>query len=73
MQYVAKINCALNIISIANVDRSENIAKHFHKYLYIRRFISSIYENILKNVIIQKNYSAFYNQNHYLFSLQRYP
>ena len=39
MQYVAKINCALNIISIANVGRSENIAKQFHKYLHIRRFI----------------------------------
>ena len=49
MQYVAKINCAFNIISIANVGRSENIAKHFHKYLYIRRFIV-----INKSVIYMK-------------------
>ena len=39
MQYVAKINCAFNIISIAHVDRSENIAKHYDKYLQIRRII----------------------------------
>lgn len=39
MQYVAKINCAFNIISIAHVGRSENIAKHYDKYLQIRRII----------------------------------
>ena len=32
MQYVAKINCAFNIVSIAHVGRSENIAKHYHKF-----------------------------------------
>jgi len=49
MQYVAKINCALNIISIANVGRSENIAKQFHKYY---GFIQIIVIN--KSVIYMK-------------------
>ena len=42
MQYVAKINCAFNIISIAHVGRSENIAKHYHEFLQIRRFFYKI-------------------------------
>ena len=51
MQYVAKINCAFNIISIANVGRSENIAKQFHKYLHYG-FIQIIVIN--KSVIYMK-------------------
>ena len=53
MQYVAKINCAFNIISIAHVGRSENIAKHYDKYLQIRRIISAIQYNVLKHVFIK--------------------
>ena len=60
MQYVAKINCAFNIISIAHVGRSENIAKHYDKYLQIRRITVKCSETCIH----KKCYSAFHNQTY---------
>ena len=65
MQYVAKINCAFNIISIAHVGRSENIARHYDKYLQIRRIINKCYTVKCSETCIHKKcYSAFHNQTY---------
>ena len=46
MQYVAKINCDFNIISMAQVGRSENIVTYYHIFFYK--------SDALQNIVINK-------------------